>query len=573
MANKAGQKLDISSGLASETGRRPRNEDYAGVYSGEPAERARRGIAVVIADGVGGAKAGRVAAEIAVRQFIDGYYGQRETLGIRQSAAQALASVNRWIYGYGQLDPALEGMASTLTALILHGQKAHSVHVGDTRIYRLSEDRLERLTEDHTPKHPDSAHILLRAVGLEDAVRLDYGVHPVRPLDRFLLCSDGVHGVLRDAEIHGILALRTAPEEAARRLVAMALDAGGQDNATALVIDILSLPPIDRGDLELAIGALPILKTPSAGQIIDRYALESVLSEGRYSRLFRAVDLADTGRRRVVLKFPKPPVASETTYRMAFLREAWVAARVRSPWVGECLDVTPGRQTQLYSVMPYYEGETLEQRLRRAPKLSAAAGVGLTMKLAKAVAALHRAKIVHRDIKPDNIILESGAGGLKLIDLGVVRLTQLDDFPESDIPGTASYMAPELFAGQKGSELSDQFALGVTVFRALSGGPYPYGEIEPFSHPRFAKPHSVLSYRPDLPSWLDAILAKAISVDPNDRFRDVLEFAFELESGLARGGGMLPPKKLPLYHRNPLRFWQGVSLILFALAVWLIARR
>jgi hypothetical protein len=76
-----------------------------------------------------------------------------------------------------------------------------------------------------------------------------------------------------------------------------------------------------------------------------------------------------------------------------------------------------------------------------------------------------------------------------------------------------------------------------------------------------------------LPSWLDAILAKAISVDPNDRFRDVLEFAFELESGLARGGGISPPKKLPLYHRNPLRFWQGVSLILFALAVWLIARR
>ena len=157
------------------------------------------------------------------------------------------------------------------------------------------------------------------------------------------------------------------------------------------------------------------------------------------------------------------------------------------------------------------------------------------------------------------MILESG-GGLRLIDLGVVRLPRVEDFPAADIPGTPSYMAPELFAGQPGDELSDVYALGVTVYRAFSDH-YPYGEIEPFSHPRFGKPAPLSRYRPDLPGWLEAMLERAVAVERKERMADAIEFAMELENGLERGEPV-SLRRVPLYDRNPVRFWQIVSVAL-----------
>ena len=307
---------------------------------------------------------------------------------------------------------------------------------------------------------------------------------------------------------------------------------------------------------------------PRPGDSIDGFVLESQLADGRYSRLFVARD-GDKGELRVALKFPHPRVTTEASYKAAFLREAWVAARVRSPWLCRVIEMPPGRQSRLYTVMPLYDGETLAHRLRRGPPLPLEQGRGIAVRLGKAVALLHRNGIIHRDIKPDNVILEVN-GGLKLIDLGVALVPGVDEFPAEDIPGTPSYMAPELLAGQPGDERSDLFALGVTLFEALTGT-YPYGEIEPFSHPRFGKPKALVNLRPDLPAWLDACLARAMAVEPGGRHGDVMEFVIDMEAGPAVAG--IPPREtIPLYERNPLTFWKVVSAILaviaLALAVW-----
>jgi len=175
---------------------------------------------------------------------------------------------------------------------------------------------------------------------------------------------------------------------------------------------------------------------------------------------------------------------------------------------------------------------------------------------------LHRAGIVHRDIKPENVILEPG-GGLKLIDLGVAYLPHMAEFATADIPGTASYMAPEQFAGSVGSERSDLFALGVTLYRLFTGGAYPYGEIEAFSNPRFGRPQPLARHRPDLPPWLDVLLARAVAVDPADRIEDALELAFELEQGQSRARPAVPRRR-SLYERKPVRVWQAVAALLLA---------
>ena len=551
-------ELQTRIGFLSEQGRRDANEDYIASYTGDARQRATKGIVAVVADGVGGARGGRQAAEVTVRGFLDGYYGLPETLGVERAAGRALDAMNRWVCAQGRQDSALQHMATTFSALVLRGRQAHTIHVGDSRIYRFRDDRLTRLTADHTHSHPDLRHVLYRAVGIEDVLRVDYAADGLKLHDRFVLCSDGVHSALSDRAIGAIMAERTSPQESAERLVRDALDAGSRDNVTALVVDVVGLPAADEAELEMGIDALPIGELPKAGDVVDGFRLIDVVSNGRYSRLFRGQDTHEG--RDVVLKFPHPRVAGEAAYRRAFVREAWIAARVTSPWIGEVIESPPGRKTRLYSVMPYYEGETLEARLGRKPAISLDEGVKIGIALAKAVYGLNRLRIIHRDIKPDNVLLPTD-GGLKLLDLGVARLPGIQDSDTEDIPGTPSFMAPELFEGESGDEQSDVYALGVTLYRMFSAGAYPYGEVEAFSRPRFAKRTPLTHHRPDLPAWLDAVLAKATAVESGRRFADAMEMAFDLENGLAQGGKRVHDR-LPLYHRNPVLFWQAVSALL-----------
>ncbi|MDC6636551.1 protein kinase, partial [Leclercia adecarboxylata] len=126
--------------------------------------------------------------------------------------------------------------------------------------------------------------------------------------------------------------------------------------------------------------------------------LLAILTEGRNSTLFRARDSHDDST--VVLKFPTPELAEAGDARAAFVRETWIGARVRSPWLATVLEPAPGRRTRLYSVMPYYRGQTLESRLQQRPRVTLAEGIAIGRKLARAITVLHRGGIIHRDVKP-----------------------------------------------------------------------------------------------------------------------------------------------------------------------------
>jgi serine/threonine protein phosphatase PrpC len=555
--------VKASVGFFSGTGPRKRNEDFAGAVFGSELPEPRRDVVAAIADGIGSAKGGRVAAETAVRGFLDGFCDLPETMEVRRAAARVLNALNGWMHSQGRRDTRLAGMGCTFTALVLRGRIAHVLHIGDTRAYRLSGDRLTCLTTDHVREGARRSGILYRALGVETEARLDYASQPLARHDRFLLCSDGVHGFLTAETIADVLREHAASENTARALVAAALQSGSTDNCTALVLDVVDLPTADSTDVGAAILQLPLIPVPLSGETIDGFVLKALLSEGRYTRLFGAIDEVEGGE--VVLKFPKPQVAAVATYRAAFVREAWVGARVNSPWLGRIIELPPGRQTCLYTVMPLYQGELLETRLARRPSLGLEEGRNIAIKLARAVAALHRADIIHRDIKPDNVMLERD-GSLKLLDLGVVRVPGLEDAPPENIPGTAGYMAPEMFAGELGNEATDLYALGVTMFRAFTGE-FPYGNPDATGPPRRDRPKALSALRPDLPAWLQAALGRAIAIDPGERFRDMIEFAVEMEAGPTRVP-IAAPRPRTLYERAPVRFWQGVAALL-ALALLL----
>jgi serine/threonine protein kinase len=463
-------------------------------------------------------------------------------------------------------------MATTLTAIVLRHRSLHTLHVGDSRLLRLRAGTLAQLTTDHVHEKPGERHILRRAIGLEDVLRADFLTEALMEGDRLVLLTDGVHGPLRDAEIVGLLLQEPSPERAAATLVHAALENGGQDNATALVLDVLNLPSADMTELAAEADTLPLVPVPSPGDLIDGFRVGQPLSSGRYSALFHGVDERASPPLPLVLKFPKPAVAADDLYRAAFVREGWVAARVRSPWLAEALEPPPGRRTCLYTAMPHYPGETLENRLIRGPAVRLAEGLRIGIGLAKGVASLHRAGIVHRDIKPDNVILSPEPNGqvrARLIDFGVVRLPGVETEgegprPDHGAPGTPSYMAPELMDATRalGDERSDVYALGVTLYRLFTNS-YPYGEIEPFQRPRHRTPVPLQHRRPDLPGWLDMVLARAVALDPADRQGDAMELALELEDGASRPQPL--PRRVPLLERHPVRFWQGVSVILLML--------
>src|ERR1700733_5115281 len=166
--------VKASVGFASETGPRKSNDDFAGAVFGLELPQPRRDVVAAIADGIGSSKGGRVAAETAVRGYLDGFCDLPETMEVRRAAANIANALNGWIHSQGRHDPELAGMGCTFTALVLRGRVAHLLHVGDTRAYRLSGNRLTRLTADHLREDGSGrSHTLSRALGVETEIRLD----------------------------------------------------------------------------------------------------------------------------------------------------------------------------------------------------------------------------------------------------------------------------------------------------------------------------------------------------------------------------------------------------------------
>ncbi|APZ44502.1 hypothetical protein BW247_02475 [Acidihalobacter ferrooxydans] len=523
------------------------NEDFFGAVAGRGAAAGTRGSVWALADGMGGTRGGRVAAELAVRGFLEGYYQTPATLSPPRAAARALESVNRWLYAQGRTDPELRDMGAAFAALVLRGRQAYLIAAGDVRLYRLRGGHVQQIGEDHVVPTPQG-WLLARAVGLErslivEAIEVDVEVH-----DRFLLCSDGAYRDLSVSRLRSLLA-EADPQDAARSVVASAVLAGSRDDASAAVIDVLGLPELDVRYLERLIGSLPIESAPAAGATVDGYSLHSILHEGPYSRVFLATDAAGT---RCVVKFPLPNAERDENIRRAFVREGWIAAHLRTPWSVAPLWDEAERRSRLYLVLPYLEGESLEQRLHRSVGL--AEGLRIAGQLARAVDALNRHQVYHRDIKPDNVYLTAG-GELRLLDLGLARLAGVLDPAPVDVPGTPSYMAPELVRGAPGDARSEVFAYAVTLYRMFAGGAFPYA---------LRGRANLRRHRPDLPPAFDRIFAKALADDPEQRYQDVLEMDYELEYAAAHAPRTSSRDDRSLYARNPVLVWQLLSAALAA---------
>lgn len=237
---------DFRVGSATDVGRvRSNNQDSFLV---------REGDLFAVADGMGGHQGGEVASALALQIL-----GQAHDEPSTSTLVRAVRSANQAVFDKAGADPDLKGMGTTLTALAdvdtREGRRLGIVNVGDSRLYRLRNDRIEQLTEDHSlvaslvrqgritaeeaENHPQR-NILTRALGIDEAVAVDsWEVEPVAG-DRFLICSDGLFNEVDENRIVATLRRFEDPGDAARELVRLANDGGGRDNITAVVVDVVA---------------------------------------------------------------------------------------------------------------------------------------------------------------------------------------------------------------------------------------------------------------------------------------------------------------------------------------------
>ncbi len=538
------------------------SRNFYAVYAGEAFGNAERGVVAAIARGHPEspdlAAGGRDAAQLVAHSLAEGYFGAPQTLSSRRAANVALTAVNRWLFAQARQDVARHMAPVSLTALMFHNSQIGIVQIGAGQIYRYRNKILAPVMRDHTRVLADGRKAPTRAIGLDLELSVDYAEEEAAVADRYILVT-GVDDQKPDI-LYTKLAARLDkasddPGDFARDLLAaLAQDAG--DDKTMMVLDIIAAPKPEGTALVTDLASLPLRAAPREGDVWDGFVLGKTLHRGRYTMLKAAYD--SVGKREVALKIPLPTMLQDEVFAAGFMREAWIGAKVRGAGVARYLDLPPERRSSLYLVMPLYKGETLEARLRHPPAMSLPEGIGIAIKLCNAVQDLAELEIIHRDIKPDNIMLLAH-NEIRLLDLGLAYLPGIDSAQAAKPGGTIRYMAPELLRGAAASARTEVYALGVTIYRMFCLGAFPYGQRESVPLARL---------RPDLPRWLGEALARSMDPDPRQRFADAGAFAAALQSGLVSG----PEAEAKSRVRLPvtrLQIWQGLTFLFAALALGL----
>ncbi|MCB1941826.1 MAG: bifunctional protein-serine/threonine kinase/phosphatase [Candidatus Accumulibacter sp.] len=569
-------KLTVATGQYSDRGRKEINQDFHGLCIPDEPQLSSKGIAIALADGISSSDVGHIASESAVKSFLDDYYCTSEAWSVKSSAQRVLTATNSWLYAQTRQSQYRydqdRGYVCTLSALIIKSGTAHLFHVGDSRVYRLREGHLEQLTNDHRLVVSADRSYLSRALGIGPQLEIDYLALPVEEGDLFILTTDGVYEFASATVISEAIASSPDDLDTAARLIAGAAYAQGSgDNLTVQIVGIETLPAQAANELYQQWAELPPAPILEPRMIFDGYRIIREIHGSNRSHIYLAED--DDSGSLVVLKTPSIDLRGDPAYLERFMLEEWIARRINSAHV---LKPCPQKRKRhyLYVVTEYIEGQTLAQWMvdHAAPEIETVRGI--VEQIARGLLAFHRLEMLHQDLRPNNIMID-GAGTVKIIDFGATRVSGLAEAASANVQphilGTVQYSAPEYFLGEPGRPCSDLFSLGVITYQMLCGR-LPYGAQVAKSRTKAAQRklqyQSVLDDHREIPAWIDATLAKAVHPDPDKRYQELSEFTHDLRHpnpALLRAG---PPA---LIERNPLRFWQGLSLILAMIVLVLLS--
>lgn len=566
-------KLTVSVGQYSDKGRKEVNQDFHGVCIPEEPQLSSKGIAIALADGISSSTVSQIASKAAISGFLEDYFCTSEAWSVKKSAQCVLSATSSWLHSQTRQSQYRyhkdKGYVCTLSAMIIKSTTAYIFHIGDARIYRLRDNILEQLTNDHRFWISEEQSYLSRALGINPHLEIDYQALAIAEGDVFLFATDGVYEYASNEFMQSVIdENKDDLNHAAKALTNHAYERGSTDNLTAQIIRVDTLPTPSANIVSQPLNELPLPPILEARMTFNGFNIIREVHASSRSHVYLAID--EESRVPVIIKTPSIDLQNDRAYLERFMMEEWIARRINSAYVlRPCAQVR--KRTHLYIVTEFIDGQTLTQWMIDHPKPDLETVRHIVEQIAKGLRAFHRLEMVHQDLRPDNVMIDN-TGTVKIIDFGSTRVAGVTEMStpadQNGLLGTAPYSAPEYFLGESGTPRSDMFSLGVIAYQMLTGK-LPYGTHVSKSRTKAAqnklKYHSVLSDDREIPAWIDGVIRKAVHPNPHKRYEELSEFIYDLRHP---NRDLLNQGQPPLMERNPILFWKSVSL---TLAVTLVA--
>jgi len=506
----------------------------------------------IVCDGVGSADHGAEAAKRTTEYLINNFKIRPKSWSIEKSIETFIHSINSILYQESQINYERSELVTTLAMVVIVGNRLYGANVGDSRVYIYRNNTLSQISYDHAMDEEGYENVLTQAIGIDKDVEIHYFENTIKQNDKILLCSDGLYNVLDEEGIKEQLSIGSAT--ALVKKASKLKEDNLPDDTTAVVLEVFK---VDEKEI-LKKQELLIPQTLNKGDVIDGYTLEKSLIQNQRTWLCKKKT------KHYVLKFAPLEAVDDPTILDLFVKEAWNAKRLKADFFVKA--VIPKNRTMRYYVMPYIKGESLSEYLNKR-QLTVDDTIELAKTLLNMGQYLIKRDLVHGDIKPENIMVvkdEEENLQFKIIDFG--NITEV--FSTNSKAGTPSFLSPQRFQGEAISETSEIFAIGVTLYLALTKK-YPYGEIEPFSNPSFKEAQRPSKYNANIPKWLESIILRSIALDSEKRYEHYSEMMYELQ----RPQNVKPyfNENASLIERDPVLFYRVGFSVMTILNIILIA--
>ena len=487
----------------------------------------------VLCDGVGSAQEGAKAAKKVTQHIINNFKNIPRVWSIEKAIKEFIKSINSILFAQSIHEYERAEYVTTVTVCIIKGNRLYGANVGDSRIYLLRDNKLNQLSYDHNEE--GMPNVLSNAVGISPEIEIYYFENNIEKDDKILMCSDGLYSLMSSDTL-----LKNIPNGAYHivKKASSLVEENLPDDTTAVILEVLQTDPVEL----LKNLNLIIPEKLKRGDIIDGYELTLSLIQNDRTWVCKK------NNQEYVIKFAPYEAMENQEILDLYVKEAWNAKRLKAGFFPKSF--IPNHRTARYYLMTKLDGINLKQYLKKR-NLSVDEAINLTRTLISMEEYLLKFNLVHGDIKPENIIViqRDGKKIFKIIDFG--SITEI--FSITSKAGTPSYLAPERFIGGTINEKTEIFSIGVTIFQSLTGT-YPYGEIEPFQNPTFKTPKKPHKLNNAIPSWLESLILRAISIDEDLRYSNYSYMKFELE--YPQKVKPFFDKKTPLLNRDPLSFYK-----------------
>ena len=542
--------MDLTYAQFSVTGPvRRRNEDAVGFWKPQTAELVRSiGIAAFLADGVGGTGRGQEASELAVKTGLQVCQQAQREVEPTDLLRSVFTQANKAVYDASMHGRANGRMATTFTMSVFRHDELCVGHVGDGRVYFIRNGSIRRITSDHSyvalqvklglVKEKDAMgspmrSMITRSLGQDLTCGYDVFKQSLAKGDIIVQCTDGLYAMVVDEEICEI-ATHSPPQEACPHLIELAEKRRAEDNVTVQIVQINEVEHrhFYRGTSYYTKGSSAVTNEIQPGQVLDeRFEITDLIKRSGMASIFKARDCQTNLT--VAIKVPFMQFESDAATFSRFQREEEIGKLLIHPYILRVYPVEPEKKSRPYIVMEYLQGQTLEALLKEVHPLPERDAAQIASRICEALEYMHSRQVVHRDLKPQNIMI-CNDGTIRIMDFGIaksLKMRRITFVGFSPSMGTPDYMAPEQVKGKRGDQRTDIYALGAMLYEMTTGrtpfeGENPYAVMNARVSGDPVAPRKV---NPKLSQAMEEIILHAMERDPANRYPSAAAMKAELD--------------------------------------------